>query len=246
MISVIIPTLNEEQNLPGLIKGLVGEGVAHEIIVADGGSADQTVAVAKNLGVRVVHSAPGRGRQLAAGAEKAIGDTVLFLHADTVFPEAGLAAIETALENNPDAPGGNFRLLFDGDDDFSRWLETFYARIRARGFYYGDSGQFIRRRVLDAIGGIRPIALMEDYALARRMEGLGDTLCIKTPPLVTSSRRFRGRSHTAIVWGLLKIHVLYFLGVDPDRLAGLYDSRRRRENADTSQDPASLRPQSYS
>ena len=133
-----------------------------------------------------------------------------------------------------------------GGDGFSRWLENFYATIRARGFYYGDSGQFIRRRVLDSIGGIRPVALMEDYDLARRMEALGGTLCIEAPPLVTSSRRFRGRRHAAIVWGWLKIHALYYLGVNPDRLAGLDDSRRRRENAEISQDPASFRPQSYS
>ena len=87
---------------------------------------------------------------------------------------------------------------------------------------------------------------MEDFALARQMEALGGTLCIKNPPLVTSSRRFRGRSHAAIVWGWLKIHALYYLGIDPDRLAGLYDSRRRRENAEDSHDPASFRPQSYS
>ena len=234
MISVIIPTINESQNLPRLLKRLAGEAGLCEIIVADGGSADETVAVAEDLGVCVVHSAPGRGRQLAAGVTQASGDIVLFLHADTVFPEAGLASIETALENNPDAPGGNFRLLFDGDDDFSRWLESFYAKIRARGFYYGDSGQFIRRRVLDAIGGIRPIALMEDYALARQMEALGGTLNIETPPLVTSSRRFRGRGQAAILCGWLKIHALYYLGVDPDRLAGLYDSRRRCETAENS------------
>ncbi|MBC8337664.1 MAG: TIGR04283 family arsenosugar biosynthesis glycosyltransferase [Alphaproteobacteria bacterium] len=229
MISVIIPTLNEAANLPGLIGRLKREAGSCEIIVADGGSADETLAVAKDLGVRAVSSSPGRGRQLAAGAETSKGDVLLFLHADTVFPEGGLAAMEAALGEHPDAPGGNFRLLFDGKDGFSRWLEGFYARIRARGFYYGDSGQFVRRSVLDAIGGLRPVALMEDLDLARRMEAAGPTLCIETPPLVTSSRRFRGRRPAAIVWGWLKIHALYYLGLDPERLAGLYDSRRQNE-----------------
>jgi rSAM/selenodomain-associated transferase 2 len=227
MISIIIPTLNEAPNLADLLRRLAGQAGSCEIIVADGGSTDETVAVAESFSIRVVHSAPGRGRQLAAGVPLTVGDIVLFLHADTVFPETALAAIETALGDNPDAPGGNFRLLFDGNDDFSRWLEGFYAWIRARGFYYGDSGIFIRRRVLDALGGVRPLALMEDYDLARRMEALGGTLCIEDPALVTSSRRFLGRRPAAIVWGWLKIHGLYYLGIDPDRLAGMYDSRRR-------------------
>ncbi|NQV84661.1 MAG: glycosyltransferase family 2 protein [Rhodospirillales bacterium] len=246
MISVIIPTLNEAANLPELLGRLKLEAGACEIIVADGGSTDETVSVAKDFGVRVVRCEPGRGRQLAAGAEEAVGEIVFFLHADTIFPQGALAAIEAALRQSPDAPGGNFCLLFDGDDNFSRWLEGFYAFLRARGFYYGDSGQFIRRRILDAIGGVRPIALMEDHDLARKMEAQGKTLCIKTPALVTSSRRFRGRRPAAIVWGWVKIHALYYLGVHPDRLAGLYDSRRRQEGAETRQDPASLRPQSYS
>ncbi|MBT7941832.1 MAG: glycosyltransferase family 2 protein [Alphaproteobacteria bacterium] len=246
MISVIIPTLNEAANLPALLTGLMLEDVPCDIIVVDGGSTDETVSLAEGFGVRVVQSDPGRGRQLAAGAEKATGEIVLFLHADTQFPEGALAAMAAALKNSPDAPGGNFRLLFDGDDGFSRWLEGFYAFLRARGFYYGDSGQFIRRRVLDSIGGVCPVALMEDHDLARRMEAWGKTLCIETPPLVTSSRRFRGRHPVAIVWGWVKIHALYYLGVDTDRLAGLYDSHRRRENPEAPQDPASLRPQSYS
>ena len=174
-------------------------------------------------------SVPGRGQQLHAGAEAAGGDVLLFLHADCVLPPGALAQIEACLARSPAAVGGNFRLLFDGDTRFSRWLTGFYAWMRRYGLYYGDSAVFVRRRVYRAIGGIRPIALMEDYDFTRRLERAGPTLCITEPPLVTSSRRFTGRRADAIVWGWVKIHALYYLGVSPSRLARLYDSERRHE-----------------
>ncbi len=246
MISIVIPALNEAENLPGLLSRLAREPGAHEVVVVDGGSSDDTVAAARSFGARVVCTGQGRGIQLAAGAARARGDILVFLHADSVFPRGGLAAVERALAARPDAPGGNFRLLFDGDDGFSRWLERFYAWIRARGFYYGDSGIFIRRQCLDALGGIRPLALMEDYDLVRRMEKAGPSVCIEEPALVTSSRRFRGRRPAMIVWGWLKIHALFHLGVSPGRLAGLYESRRSLEGGETGQGPAPFKPQSYS
>lgn len=245
MISVIIPTLNEARNLPGLLKALRGETLAHEVLVVDAYSLDGTAAKARDLGARVVMSDPGRGRQIHEGARHARGGILLFLHADSVFPRGGLVAVDRALAASPNAPGGNFRLLFDGEDGFSRWLEGFYAWIRARGVYYGDSGIFVRRRVYQNLGGISPVALMEDYDFVRRLERAGETLCIGEPPLTTSSRRFRGRRPAMIVFGWLWIHALFLLGVPPDRLARLYDSGRHKEN-EISQDPESLRPQSYS
>ncbi len=133
VISIIIPTLDEARNLPGLLRALQGETVAREVIVVDAYSLDGTAAQARDLGARVVMSDPGRGRQLCEGVRHARGDILLFLHADSVFPRGGLAAVQKALAENPDAAGGNFRLLFDGDDDFSLWLEVFYALIMARG-----------------------------------------------------------------------------------------------------------------
>jgi GT2 family glycosyltransferase len=86
----------------------------------------------------------------------------------------------------------------------------------------------VRRAALDAIGGVRPIALMEDYDLVRRLRRTGPSVCVAEPPLVTSSRRFAGRQPAAIVFGWVRIHLLYWLGADPERLALLYDSERRR------------------
>ncbi len=221
-ISVVIPTLDEAANLARLLAALAREDKPHEVIVADGGSGDRTVAIARATGARVVEGARGRGAQLRAGAAAAAGEVLLFLHADSEFPAGGLARIEAALAASPAAVGGNFRVVFDGASGFSRWLTGFYAWFRGHGLYYGDSGVFVRRAVYDAIGGVRPYAVMEDYDLTRRLEAAGPSVCIDDPPLVTSSRKFRGRRATAIVWGWLWLHALFHLGVAPERLARMY------------------------
>ncbi len=228
MISIIIPTLNEGARLPRLLATLKSEPTASEIIVADGGSVDDSRAIALGAGVKVIATTPGRGGQIRAGAEAAAGDILLFLHADSVFPAGGLGRIEEALSDEL-IIGGNFRLLFDGPSGFARWLTGFYAFIRRLGVYYGDSGVFVRRRVYDALGGVRPIALMEDFDFNRRLERAGPTCCIANPPLLTSSRRFAGRHPLAIVWGWIRIHALFYLDASPTRLARLYDSERARE-----------------
>ena len=154
------------------------------------------------------------------------------MHADSRFPAGGLARIESSLARDPDCPGGNFRLIFDGDTPFSRWLTGFYAWIRAHGLYYGDSGVFVRRRVYQEIGGIRPIEVMEDYDFTRRLERKGRTCYIEHPPLTTSSRRFEGRRPVSIVWGWIEIHLLFHLGISPAFLVRRYEAQRRRGQRD--------------
>lgn len=221
-VSVIIPTLDEAARLPPLVAALRGEPGLAEIIVADGGSADGTPAVAEALGARVVRGARGRGQQLRDGAAAASGEILLFLHADSVFPAGGLAALAAALDGDPAIPGGNFRVVFDGDSGFARWLTGFYAWLRHFTLYYGDSGIFVRRAIYEAIGGFAPMPLMEDYDFVRRLERAGPTTRIEHPPLVTSSRKFAGRHPIAIFWGWSLVHVLYWLGVAPERLARIY------------------------
>ncbi|MEM7124458.1 MAG: TIGR04283 family arsenosugar biosynthesis glycosyltransferase [Pseudomonadota bacterium] len=231
MISVIIPTLNEATRLPALLSRLGQEPVDHEVIVVDGGSDDATPSIALDAGVTLLQSDPGRGQQLARGAQVANGNVLLFLHADSQFPADGLVAIEQTLARDATCVGGNFRVIFDGDTSFAEWLTGFYAWFRARGLYYGDSGIFVRSRVYQSIGGIRPIDLMEDYDFSRRLERAGKTCCLDEPALVTSSRRFEGRSPTAIVAGWLLLHGLFHLGISPRLLARYYawQCRRRRQ-----------------
>jgi rSAM/selenodomain-associated transferase 2 len=236
-VSVVIPTLDEAERIPSLVATLHGEAGLAEIIVADGGSADGTPAIAAALGARVVRSARGRGQQLRAGAAAASGEILLFLHADSVFPAGGLAALVAALDSDPAIPGGNFRLVFDGDSGFARWLTGFYAWLRHFALYYGDSGIFVRRAVYEAIGGFAPMPLMEDYDFVRRLQRAGRTTRVESPPLVTSSRKFAGRHPVAIFWGWSVVHVLYWLGVAPERLARLYYPRGWRRQAGLARSP---------
>lgn len=182
MISVVIPTLNEAGKLPRLLAALRDEPTESKIFIVDGGSGDGTVEIALSQGLRVLQAPRGRGSQLCVGAGRARGDILLFLHADSIFPAGGLLRIDETLSADPGLVGGNFRLVFDGGSGFSRWLTGFYAQIRRLGFYYGDSGIFVRRRVYDALGGFRPIAVMEDWDFVRRLERLGRTCCIAEPP----------------------------------------------------------------
>ena len=222
LVSVIVPTWNEAERIGALLDVLAAETTPHEIIVADGGSPDGTARLAERRGARVLTAPRGRGPQLKAGAEAAAGDVLLFLHADTVLSPGSLAALVAALSADSAAIGGNFRVLFDGGDRFSRWQTAWYARIRQLGLYYGDSGMFLRRSAYDRLGGIKALPLMEDYDLNRRMERLGPTLCLTDVPLTTSSRKFRGRHPVAVVWQWVATHALYHLGVSPKRLERWY------------------------
>jgi rSAM/selenodomain-associated transferase 2 len=216
--------------LQPLLIALGNEAAEHEIIVVDGGSNDGTVDIARANGATVLRLSAGRGAALSAGAQRARGDILFFLHADSTFPTRGLQRIEETLSADPSVLGGNFRVVFDGETWFSRWATRLYAQVRQLGFYYGDSGIFVRRSAYEALGGFRPIALMEDLDFVHRLERAGKTCCIDEPALITSSRRFDGRPPAEIISGLVKLHVLFWLGVSPDRLAEIYRTRAPRSD----------------
>lgn len=229
LISVVIPVLNERDRVGTLVGELRHANSApFEIIVIDGGSNDGTIEAAQNLdaqaAITIGVSEPGRGPQLVAGAAQAAGDILWFLHVDSHVAPGALDRIRAAIDEDGWV-GGNFRPIFDGNDRFSTWLTGFYAWFRRRGLYYGDSRIFVRRDIYDQIGGIQPLALMEDYDLTRRMERHGGTCCIDTPALITSARKFAGRHPVGIVFGWLKIHTLYRLGVNSKCLAKIYYGR---------------------
>ncbi len=231
MLSVIIPTLNESTQLPETLKhvcALLQPG--DEIIIADGGSTDDTREIASDYGACVVRSPRGRGAQLNAGANSATGDILLFLHADTHLPADAADLILRALAD-PAALGGNFTLRFDAPGLLPRLFAAVYnARSRRSRLFYGDSALFVRRPVFNAVGGYQEAALMEDYALclalraeAKRLRPdllLSQTLPLLLSPVVTSARRFHGKRGLAwrmvAVWTLL--HLLYALGARPEAL----------------------------
>ena len=227
-VSIVIPTLNEAGRLPQLLAVLASEPDLREIIVADGGSDDGTQLLAVHLEAKVISTERGRGPALREGAAAASGDILLFLHADSIFPPGGLAAMVRALDGDRRLSGGNFRVVFDVDTPFTRRLAAVYAWIRRFALYYGDSGIFVRRKVYDEIDGIKPIPLMEDYDFVRRLERAGPTCCIDDPPLITSSRRFMNRPWPLALWSYAKIHLLYWLGVSPEHLASTYARDQER------------------
>lgn len=228
LISIVVPTRNEAETLPGLLRSLALEQERHETIVVDCDSPDGTAAAARAAGVRVVSTPEGRGRQLAAGVALAEGDVLLFLHADTTFPAGGLAALRAALDAAPASAGGNFRLIFAGDDTFSRRVTRLYAFIRRHGLFYGDSGIFVRRAAYDRVGGFRPLAIMEDHDFVRRVRRWGPLVQVVEPPLVTSTRRFADRRPAEIVARWLLLHAMYALGLSGETMRGVYDARAGR------------------
>ena len=162
-LAVVIPTLNAARDLPASIAALRGN--PDEVVVADGGSTDDTVSVAGKLGARAVIAPRGRGAQLAAGVVAARGDWLLLLHADTRLDPAWAEAAQGHMRSRPDA-AGYFRFALDTEDPRARRLERLVAwRCRVLALPYGDQGLLLPRALLDAAGGIRPLPLMEDVDL---------------------------------------------------------------------------------
>lgn len=217
VISVIIPTYNEETTLESLLQQLKEQDGLCEVLVADGASTDGTVALAERY-ARVIVSARNRGLQLNRAARHAGGDILLFLHADGRLSEDGLAAVESALAD-PQVVGGTFSLEFSGDG-VSSWAFTRVDRWRRRcGVFYGDSGIFVRRAEFERLGGFREWPLLEDYEFARRLVRAGKTVCLAERLLVSSRRWEAGGNGRGRLWRTMAawffIQTLFFLGVPP-------------------------------
>ena len=226
LVSVIVPVLDESRSLPDLLDHLAGLNGRFEVLVVDGGSSDQTVAIARAhpLVHRVLERPPGRAGQLNAGAAEARGEVLLFVHADSRLPTDAYGSLRAAC-SDPSIIGGNFELRFEGDDWFAWALAAVYRSMRRLGYYYGDSSIFVRTAIYEELRGFRALPIMDDYDLARRLERRGQTACLPGPAL-TSARRWRryGIPRTVASW--LVIWALYEAGVPPVRLAGLYRHAR--------------------
>lgn len=222
-LSIVIPTLNEGAGIRAALTSLRRlRSAGHEVIVADGGSRDETVARAAPLADHVLHSPAGRAHQMNTGARAATGEVLLFLHADTLLPPAADHAITTGLRHGT-RRWGRFDVRLAGRHPALRVIErAMNWRSRATGIATGDQAMFIRRHTFEEVGGFPEIALMEDIELSRRLKKhAGRPLCLKQH-VVTSSRRWeRGGVLRTVVrmWGL---RAAYFLGASPERLARLY------------------------
>jgi rSAM/selenodomain-associated transferase 2 len=223
VLSIVIPTLNAAASLPGTFAALAearAEGAAHEIVISDGGSHDGTVDIARRTGARVVVGAAGRGAQLARGAAAAHGDWLLFLHADTKLAPGWLAAVR-AFRAAGEARAAYFRLVLDDTHPAARRIEALVRwRCAVLSLPYGDQGLLIARKTYEAIGGFRPLPLMEDVDIVRRL-GRG-RLAALPHAAITSAQRYRRDGWWARPLRNLCCLSLYFLGVPPRHLLRLY------------------------
>lgn len=218
-LSVVIPALNAASHLPGCLAAVAAAG---ETVVVDGGSSDATAALAQRLGARVIAAPRGRGSQLAAGTAAARGEWLLLLHADTRLGPAWPAAVRRFVAAPANrARAGYFRFALDSPHPSARRLERAVAwRSRALGLPYGDQALLIARAFLDALGGVRPLPLMEDVDLVRRI-GRHRLVPLDCPAL-TSAERWEREGWQRRSARNLTCLALYFLGIPPARLVRLY------------------------
>jgi rSAM/selenodomain-associated transferase 2 len=219
-LSVVIPTLDAADELPATLAAL--GGCIADIVVTDGGSRDETIAVARQGGARVIATPRGRGPQLAAGVAAAEGAWLLFLHADCRLAPGWESAAASFIAA-PGAAGraGYFRLALDDDSPAARRLERVVAwRCSAFALPYGDQGLLISRRLYDAVGGFAPLPLMEDVDLVRRLGR--HRLALLAATACASARRYRRDGYLRRALRNLVCLTLYFAGVPPRRIARLY------------------------
>jgi GT2 family glycosyltransferase len=220
LISVIIPTCNDEATIAVTLAQLAAQPGDFEVIVVDGGSTDNTLSLVKGQ-VKIVPLLDTRGGALLnAGAAAARGEALLFLWPDSHLPPNALLAIEQNLQLLPQIIGGNFHLKFNDDTPVTRLLSHWLKKRRYQGHYDGHSGIFIRRQVFQALGGFRPYDILADYDLARRMEKYGPTVYLPEA-IIGSTSKLWGRHILKVVLTGLVIPGLFRLGIHPNRLARL-------------------------
>ena len=220
-VSVIVPTLNEEQSIKLTLEALTHAASNIEVIVVDGGSKDATIELARHSGARVITSARGRGIQMHNGARAARAQVLLFLHADTTIPLGAINRITELLARDQLAIGGNCDIRFDGHSHAARLMTWLYPKLEKIGLCYGDSGIFVRASVYEEIGGFKPFPIFEDVDLVSRLKRRGRMVHLPIA-VVTSSRRFEKRSFalTFARWAVMQ--GLYWIGIPPRLLNQFY------------------------
>jgi rSAM/selenodomain-associated transferase 2 len=223
-LSIIIPVLNEAANIAAALQALGplrAGGV--ELIVVDGGSADDTAALARPLADFVIASARGRATQMNAGAALARGDVLMFLHADTRLPDDADRLVLDGLTRSGRA-WGRFDVAIEGTHRLLPVVaNAMNLRSRLTGITTGDQAMFVTRAAFDRVGGFPEIALMEDITLARNLKRISRPLPLRAR-VRTSGRRWESRGVTRTILTMWRLRAAYFFGADPRDLMTRYDS----------------------
>ena len=221
-LSIIMPVLNEGDGIAAALDALADlRALGTELIVVDGGSHDATVEQAQLRADQVILAPRGRALQMNAGAERASGDVLLFLHADTRLPAGADRVVLNGLDR-PRRAWGRFDVKIEGRSPLLpivAWLMG--LRSRLTGIATGDQAIFMRREAFQAVGGFPAIALMEDIAMCKRLKRLGRPLCLRAC-VTTSGRRWEKNGVLSTILLMWRLRFAYFFGADPKQLARQY------------------------
>jgi rSAM/selenodomain-associated transferase 2 len=225
-LSIVIPALNEAAYIAANLAPLHplrARGI--EIIVADGGSRDDTVILATSHADRVIRAPCGRAAQMNAGAAVARGQLLLFLHADCMLPKDAAALIIDGLTGSGKC-WGRFNVRLDGRHPLLSMVAFMMNwRSRISGIATGDQGVFVTHECFDAVGGFSEIPLMEDIDLSRRLKARSTPLCLRAT-ITSSSRRWEQHGVLRTIFLMWYLRFAYWLGASPDKLVKLYASSR--------------------
>jgi rSAM/selenodomain-associated transferase 2 len=226
-LSVVIPTLNEENRIGECLQALVRQTDVSEVIVADGKSRDATVEIASRYGAAVVCAPRGRGLQIQAGIKRATGDIILILHADCRLYDGISRRILDTLNHDRSLSGGAVSMAFNpggGRQSIIAVLNNLRARLT--GIAFGDQGQFLRSEILPRIGGFPDQMLMEDVELSLRLKEVG-RVAFLSQGIAVSGRRWERRPFTKNVGTVLKLFPRYLierrLGLVPLNMHNYYN-----------------------
>lgn len=221
-LSIIMPVLNEEAGIAAALAALAPlRTLGAEVIVADGGSTDRTVALAQPRCDRLIVAPRGRAAQMNAGAAASHGNVLLFLHADTELPVDADRLISDGLTRGSRA-WGRFDIRIVGRHPlFPLIAAMMNLRSRATGIATGDQAIFVDKGAFAAVGGYPDIPLMEDIVLSRRLKRLSRPLCLGVQAL-TSGRRWEKHGVVRTILTMWRLRLAFFLGTAPDKLAARY------------------------
>ena len=219
-LTIVIPALDEAAMIVGVLRALAPlRARGAEIVVADGGSRDGTLQLAKPLADHAIAAPRSRGAAMNAGAAIGTGDTLLFLHADTVLPGDADGLIAEALSQRD---WGRFDIRIGGRHPLLALIARMVnLRSRLTGVATGDQAIFVTRAAFAAVGGFDDLPLMEDVAISRKLKRLCRPCCIGAPA-ITSGRRWEHHGVLRTILLMWRLRLGYYLGVEPARLARRY------------------------